>query len=115
MLAADRARWLAIDPKPVSGDPGFDVVPLLWNRWEELVATGDVAAAVRRRFDVVVDVAGIDRERARRWSVTRAVDNVLWAGQRDRTDWAAVQRTIAEALASPASPTRGRRPARPGR
>jgi streptomycin 6-kinase len=101
VLAADRAPWLAIDPKPVAGDPGFDVVALFWNRWEELVATGDVAAAVRRRFDVAVEVAGIDSERARRWSITRVVDNYLWAGQCDRTDWSAVQRTIAEALAAP--------------
>jgi streptomycin 6-kinase len=108
VLAADRAPWLAIDPKPVAGDPGFDVVALFWNRWEELVATGDAAAAVRRRFDVAVEVAGIDRERARRWSITRAVDNILWAGQYDRTDWSAVQRTIAEALAAAPPPKSAR-------
>ncbi|MFI5426222.1 aminoglycoside phosphotransferase family protein [Aeromicrobium sp. UC242_57] len=44
VLAAERAPWLAIDPKPVSGDPHYEVAPLLWNRWDEAVATGDVRA-----------------------------------------------------------------------
>ncbi len=34
VLAADREPWLAIDPKPVSGDPHYEVAPLLWNRFD---------------------------------------------------------------------------------
>jgi len=102
VLAGSRAPWLVIDPKPVAGDPGFDLVALLWNRWEELVATGDAASAVRRRLDLAAEVAGIDRDRKRRWSVVRAVDNELWGlltGPPD-DDWTGgAERTIAEALA----------------
>src|SRR5437660_1452079 len=50
VLAAEREPWLAIDPKPLVGDPGFDVLPALGNRWEEAVATGDPARAIRRRY-----------------------------------------------------------------
>ena len=39
VLAADREPWLVIDPKPMSGDPHYEVAPLLWNRWDEVVAT----------------------------------------------------------------------------
>ena len=36
VMAADREPWLAIDPKPVSGDPHYELAPMLWNRVEEL-------------------------------------------------------------------------------
>lgn len=71
--------WLAIDPKPLSGDPHFEVAPLLWNRWDELVATGDVRIAIRARFYTVVDVAGLDEDRARAWVVVRELVNAMWA------------------------------------
>ncbi|GGC08819.1 aminoglycoside phosphotransferase family protein [Cellulomonas carbonis] len=74
--AAD--AWLVIDPKPLSGDPHVEPAPLLWNRWDEVVASGDVRWAVRRRLDAVVDAAGLDRDRARDWSVVRQVVNALW-------------------------------------
>lgn len=79
VLAADREPWLAIDPKPVSGDPHYEVAPLLWNRWPEVTATGDVRTAVRRRFHTVVDAAGLDEERARDWVIVREAHNAMWA------------------------------------
>ncbi|WP_331715724.1 aminoglycoside phosphotransferase family protein [Tessaracoccus coleopterorum] len=32
VLAATRAEWLAIDPKPVSGEWAYAVAPIVWNR-----------------------------------------------------------------------------------
>lgn len=78
VLAADREPWLVIDPKPMSGDPHYEVAALLWNRWDDAVATGDVQAAVRRRLDAIVDTAGLDRSRARQWTVVRALHNAMW-------------------------------------
>ncbi len=76
VLAGDRAPWLAIDPKPVSGDPHYELAPLLWNRWEELA--GDVRGGVRRRFETVIDAARLDEDRARDWVVVRMLHNALW-------------------------------------
>jgi streptomycin 6-kinase len=76
VLAADREPWLAIDPKPVSGDPHYEVAPLLWNRWDELA--GDVRDGVRRRFHATIDAAGLDEDRAREWVVLRMVHSALW-------------------------------------
>ncbi|MGV9283085.1 aminoglycoside phosphotransferase family protein [Streptomyces sp. NPDC003730] len=70
VLAADRARWLAIDPKPLAGDPAFDLLPALDNRYDP--------AQTRWRFDAMTDVLGLDRERARAWSLGRVLQNCLW-------------------------------------
>lgn len=78
VLAGDREPWLVIDPKPMAGDPHYEVAPMLWNRWEEVVASGDVRDAVRRRFHTLVDTAALDEDRARDWVVVRELHNVLW-------------------------------------
>jgi streptomycin 6-kinase len=78
VLAGDREPWLVIDPKPMSGDPHYEPAPMLWNRWEEIVA-GDARENVRRRFHTLVDVAGLDEDRARDWVVVRMVLNASWA------------------------------------
>ncbi|MFD5655709.1 aminoglycoside phosphotransferase family protein [Streptomyces sp. NPDC127039] len=70
VLAADRAPWIAIDPKPLAGDPGFDLLPALDNRYDP--------DETRWRFDAMTDVLGLDRERARAWSLGRVLQNSLW-------------------------------------
>lgn len=99
VLAGEREPWLAIDPKPLAGDPAFDIEPLLRNRWHDLTGTGHVTVALRRRFDQIIEMSGVDRERARAWAIARAVDNVLWAGGRSGAAFADIERTIAETLA----------------
>jgi streptomycin 6-kinase len=71
VLAGDRQDWLAIAPDPLSGDPHFEVAPLLWNRWDELA--GDVRRGVRARFHAAIDAAALDEDRARDWVVLRSV------------------------------------------
>lgn len=78
VLAADREPWLVIDPKPMSGDPHYEVAALLWNRWDDVIASGDVRRTVRRRLSVIVDTAGLDERRARDWTVVRMLHNALW-------------------------------------
>ncbi|KES07545.1 hydroxyurea phosphotransferase [Streptomyces toyocaensis] len=70
VLAADRAPWLAIDPKPLAGDPGFDLWPALANNFDP----DDVVW----RFDAMTDVLGLDRARARAWTYGRLLQNALW-------------------------------------
>ena len=76
VMASDRAPWLAIDPKPMSGDPHYELAPMLWNRFDELA--GDVRGGVRRRFHALVDHAGLDEHRARDWVVVRMLNNACW-------------------------------------
>ncbi|MFD4878388.1 aminoglycoside phosphotransferase family protein [Streptomyces sp. NPDC058420] len=67
----DRGPWLAIDPKPLAGDPGFELFPALDNRFDP--------DEIRWRFDAMTDVIGLDRARARAWTLGRVLQNALWS------------------------------------
>jgi len=98
VLAAERDPWLVIDPKPVNGDPHYEIAPMLWNRWDEIA--GDTREGIRRRFWLLVDAAGFDEDRARGWVIVRMVHNAMWALQDlPHTDQSWLTRCIAVAKA----------------
>jgi len=104
VLAAAREPWLVIDPKPLSGDPAYEVAPLLWNRWEEVLAADRARDAILERFWTVVDAAGLDEDRARAWVVVREMVNVTWAieeagrGRPLDPSWVTTATTIVKAM-----------------
>ena len=68
VLRAEREPWLAIDPKPIVGEPAFDVASLLRDRrWDVR------AGVIRRRLDLLVAELGLDRERMRGWGIVHAL------------------------------------------
>lgn len=71
VLAADREPWLAIAPRPINGDPSFELAPMLWNRWDDI--EHDTREGVRHRFFTLVDAAGFDEDLARAWVLVRVV------------------------------------------
>ncbi|SDU40820.1 streptomycin 6-kinase [Jiangella alkaliphila] len=77
VLAGEREPWLAIDPVPLAGDPGFDLWPALNSRWDAAVA-GGVERVVLRRFDLLSELVGVDRARAAGWTLGRVLQNALW-------------------------------------
>jgi streptomycin 6-kinase len=74
ILAGHREPWLAIDPMVVVGDPEFGVAQLLWTRADEIGTAGGVRWAMRR----LCEVAGLDDERSRAWTLVRCADYWLW-------------------------------------
>lgn len=88
--ASPREPWLAIDPKPLAGDPGFDLMPALGNRFDP--------AEVVWRFDLMTEVLGLDRERARAWTLGRVLQNGLWDVEDGEPALQAEQVAIAQAL-----------------
>ncbi|MDX2297996.1 MULTISPECIES: aminoglycoside phosphotransferase family protein [Streptomyces] len=72
VLGAEREPWLVIDPKPLAGDPGFELLPALTNLWDP------DPAVIRWRFDLLTERLGLDRERARAWTLGRVLQNGLW-------------------------------------
>ncbi|WP_083752002.1 aminoglycoside phosphotransferase family protein [Saccharothrix sp. ALI-22-I] len=94
VLRGDREPWLMIDPKPLSGDREFGVIPLLWNRFGEM----DGERGLRDRFAALCDIGELDVERARAWTFYRAVDNWMWSLGLDLADAAAACEAIARTL-----------------
>lgn len=78
VLAADREPWLAIDPEPLIGDPGFDLWPALDSGLSAVAAPADAARLVRRRFDTLTEMLALDRQRAAAWTRARLMQNTLW-------------------------------------
>lgn len=71
VLAADREPWLAIAPRPLNGDPHYELAPMLWHRWDRLGSR--IRDGIRNRLYTLVDAAGLDEDRARDWVIVRVV------------------------------------------
>jgi streptomycin 6-kinase len=68
ILAARREPWLVIDPKPLAGEREFALAPVV--RSFEL---GDRRRDVLHRLDRLSSDLGLDRERARWWTIGQTV------------------------------------------
>jgi streptomycin 6-kinase len=68
VLRAEREPWLVIDPKPLAGEREFGAAPIV--RSPEL---GHSRARVFRRLDRLTAELGLDRERARLWTIAQSV------------------------------------------
>lgn len=75
VLRGHREPWLLIDPQPLSGDPEYALISLLWNRFGEM----DGRRGLLDRIAALVDIGELDAGRARRWAFVRAVEN--WADE----------------------------------
>jgi streptomycin 6-kinase len=71
ILAAQRAPWLVIDPKPYVGDPAYDVLQHMLN-CEDRLATDPTGLASR-----MAGLAGIDAGRVRQWLFARSVQESI--------------------------------------
>lgn len=83
VLAADRAPWLAIDPKPLSGPAAYELHPLLRNRIDEMGTGAALRWSVRHRLEVACEAAGMDEDLARLWCIVRCGIEILWAAVDD--------------------------------
>ena len=90
---SDRPPWLAIDPHPMAGHPGFEVQPLLRNRVDELGTGSTFRYLVRRRLELVCEAAGIDEDLALAWTYVHTAMEARWAADGD--DASAVSFNIA--------------------
>jgi len=67
ILAAQRAPWLVIDPKPYLGDPAYDVLQHMLNCEDRLAA--DPAGLAAR----MASLADLDAARVRHWLFARSI------------------------------------------
>lgn len=73
ILAAQREPWLAIDPKPVVGDPAYDWAQLLGNRCEAALALADPCAELVRQALQLAALCGQDPRRVAGWAFVKAL------------------------------------------
>jgi streptomycin 6-kinase len=64
VLAAQREPWLVIDPKPLIGEREFNVAPIVRD-----YVLGHSRRDVLGRLDRLTSELGLDRERARGWTI----------------------------------------------
>lgn len=99
IISSDKG-WRAIDPKPVRGDPAFDLWPLvsqLGDPWSD----ENPGRVLLDQLRVVAQLAGIDSRRAAHWGFARAALSISWfldaqdarsalAAMREATAWRTV-------------------------
>jgi streptomycin 6-kinase len=90
VLRAQRAPWLAIDPKGLVGDRCFDVCQFFRNPREVPPEVN------RRRLDIFCAELGLDRARVTSWCFVHAMLDVCWSFE-DGNPW---QRSVAYAEAT---------------
>nr|WP_319384839.1 aminoglycoside phosphotransferase family protein [uncultured Roseibium sp.] len=71
ILSAEREPWLAIDPKPLAGDPAFALSPIVRS-----FEFGHTQEASLYRLDRLSEELELDRERARLWTIAQTM---AWA------------------------------------
>jgi streptomycin 6-kinase len=77
VLAAERQPWLAIDPKPLVGDPAFDAAQLLLGSVDPRNQPG-ARRILARRVEELAGRLQLDASRIKAWAHARAVEWALW-------------------------------------
>ena len=78
ILGRGKDAWAAIDPKPLKGDPAYEVVPLLRNRWSEVRGGDETNATVRQRVERFARMAELEPITVCWWCLVRSVDDAMW-------------------------------------
>jgi streptomycin 6-kinase len=77
VLAATREPWLAIDPKPMVGDPGYDPSQFLL-QVDPPFECAEPETELVRRFAYFAELVDEDPSRLFAWAVAREVESVMW-------------------------------------
>ena len=78
ILATAGRGWLAIDPKPMVGDPAYDPWPLL-EQVDDPFAHPDPQRVLPDRVALLADELSLDSRRIVWWALARMVEWSLWA------------------------------------
>ncbi|HVC79183.1 MAG TPA: aminoglycoside phosphotransferase family protein [Chloroflexota bacterium] len=76
VLAAQREPWLFIDPKPLVGEPAYDLAQWLYNRARFVIQSADAVAILRQLIDRFAADLDLDPARIAGWAFVKT-----WARQ----------------------------------
>jgi len=78
ILFSSKEEWLAIDPKGVVGDPGYEVAPFMLNRLPRSASNAELAKLFNQRLLIFSEELRIDKTRLACWAFFHAVLSALW-------------------------------------
>ncbi|MEZ4736939.1 MAG: aminoglycoside phosphotransferase family protein [Caldilineaceae bacterium] len=87
ILRAQRRPWLAIDPKGLVGDPGYEVGAFLYNPAPELGTRPDLDQLLQRRVDQLAEHLHCSKARVRGWGIAQAVLSACWSIEEQGRGW----------------------------
>lgn len=87
ILRAERAPWLAIDPKGLIGEPAYEPGALLRNPLPALIERPDALAAERRRITILAEMLELDAARITAWAFARTVLSAWWSVEDHGHGW----------------------------
>jgi streptomycin 6-kinase len=87
ILAGERESWLAIDPKGVVGEAGYEVGAFLRNPGRRVQRARRLDRLLARRVARLAGDLGLDRQRLVAWGVAHAVLSACWTIEDGGDDW----------------------------
>ena len=91
ILASTSSGWVAIDPKGIVGDPGYEVGTFMLNQLPVGAADSVVQELSKQRLSIFSAELQISRERLAGWAFCHAVLSALWSFE-DSEEWRATIR-----------------------
>lgn len=79
ILSSQRAGWLAIDPKGIVGEPGYDLGAFLYNPIPGLLRMPNPGKVIARRIDQLAEGLGFDRSVVRCWGLAQSILSCVWS------------------------------------
>jgi streptomycin 6-kinase len=73
VLSASREEWLAIDCKPLVGDPAYDLAQWLGTRCDAVEQLTDPVSALREEIDLFSRVLDLDPARVAGWAFVKSL------------------------------------------
>lgn len=86
ILLSAKSGWVAIDPKGMAGDPGYEVSSFMLNGLQEGRAAAELREIFRRRLLIFSEELEIGRERLAGWAFCHAMLSALWSFE-DSEEW----------------------------
>jgi streptomycin 6-kinase len=85
-VVEDGERDVAIEPRPLVGEPEFDAAALLRDKAAELAANPEEGRdRIQHRFDLLRERLGLDGVRLKSWALAVAVDEAIWDHEQGAT------------------------------
>jgi len=77
LFSAERG-WLAIDPKGIYGDPGYEVGSFMLNQLPADASESGTMEILKQRLTIFSEELAISRSRLAQWSFSHAILSALW-------------------------------------